>query len=142
MSNGRALIDCADCTQRRTHFGRGLCGSCFKRHHRNGTLGNYQLSRGGDGGVHVGETPISALAYWRGCHCGGCRAALREHRNRVDALPQALRTVPRDPRTLIEQALARTVGSVDKAALELAEQGISWQRIKEIWDAMEEEAAS
>jgi hypothetical protein len=47
----------------------------------------------------------------------------------------------RDPKVLIEQAIART-GSVDKAALELAGQGISWQRIKEIWDAMEEEAAS
>jgi hypothetical protein len=41
-----------------------------------------------------------------------------------------------DPKVLIEQAIART-GSVDKAALELAEQGISWQRIKEIWVAME-----
>jgi hypothetical protein len=41
----------------------------------------------------------------------------------------------RDPKVLIEQAIART-GSVDKAALELAKDGISWQRVRDIYDAM------
>jgi hypothetical protein len=138
-SNGRALIVCADCCNSGVHMGRGLCMSCFKRHSRNGTLSRFPLTRGGDDGTeHVGETPVSATAYWRGCRCQPCRDALRVHRNRVDAIPQALRTSPRDPRVLIEQAIAFH-GSVNAAAIALARDGVPYQRVLAVWNAMEED---
>lgn len=38
----RAIVTCVDCGETGPKVGRGLCRSCYKRHHRRGTLGYFE----------------------------------------------------------------------------------------------------
>lgn len=40
-SKKQRRTECVDCGHTRWHSGRGLCGSCWHRHDRNGTLENF-----------------------------------------------------------------------------------------------------
>lgn len=37
-------ITCTDCNEEKLHFGRGLCGRCYDRHQRGGTLIDFPLA--------------------------------------------------------------------------------------------------
>jgi hypothetical protein len=41
VSDRNAFVHCKSCTRYRRGYGRGLCGSCYHRHDRKGTLDQY-----------------------------------------------------------------------------------------------------
>lgn len=41
----KKIVTCSDCGERREHNGRGLCGRCYTRHGRAGTLDRYSSPR-------------------------------------------------------------------------------------------------
>lgn len=44
-STSRRVIVCAACQGRKQHSGRGLCSTCYKKHHVAGTLEQFPLAR-------------------------------------------------------------------------------------------------